>query len=1573
MGGARKGVLQTGAVVDDPTRVTSASRAWCRRPKGNDSTERSLAFIAQNVRGLSATKLECFFELMTQRCAYAAVITETKRCAESDAVEYPREQGTFLVFYHGLAANGKNRRSQGVAVVLSPEAASDWKCAESPPPVVMFGERIIALQLAARGLSRGHSKYKKVLLVGAYAPVSSAPEGERELFLRNLQAAVESAERDALLVVGGDFNAQLGVRQPDSLVGVRDTVRGPFGIPHVNRAGEALLDVLVSCELRAVLSYFEKRTRKDFFADNFDAAYGTWLHPGTKKPYTLDHWFVRQADFKYVTDAAVNSAGVPKTDHRLVRLDLVFKFLPRRLQAAKPRIDRTLLEDPVLKLKFQNSVADFIDAAQKGQYAALTTQFPSMVAHTLPPGHPGTEFAPAGVLDAALECAAKKHLEVVTSRRSPNWFEAHREALNKAIAFRNECSSQLFKRPKDAAVKAEFARARQVLRKAVRRARARFRIDLIRNLNCNPKHCPGQTFEVIRKLQSISSSQDSGTKKSVMRLKNPLTGALCKSRQENAEVYRHFAENLYSRTQATLIDQGIIELLDQRPVNHLLAAEPDEHELWKVLKNRKCGSAPGGDGKFVDFYKALCAPLEGGSGRGLTQLLEVVRYIWRTEKVEESWLVGKLRLLPKSGDLSNPNNWRGITLLAVIAKLFCSVLSNRMTSHMQVIGLEAQCGFMPGKSTIDAIFTMRVSLQKRFRFQKDTWVLFVDFVKAFDTVPREMLFKVLARLGFPPKIVNLVRVFHENVTLEVDLDGDGNTIIIKYDIGVKQGDTLAPVLFLCYIQAVLETLFPKFEAAGIEKLKFRSMQPKPAVVGEMAAGSLMVKPDVFHSSISHAPSLPKSVIVHTGNIAIVPQSAGPTNCPKPPSLFAPRAVQLIGAQVRCKRKSCTKRKPCPECALSDHLDVLAKVPTGALVIYTDGGCDVNRKSRVTRTLRSYSTGAQAHDQKPAGWGFCVFEMAPGDSSAGLGRLKPIVELFGPVVTDESDPLFMGADGHSNNTGELQAVAEALLWLKDTERSLSPVLFCLDSEYAANAIQGTSQVHKNAVLIEKGKQLYLEEARRRAGGFSFTHVPSHCKILGNERADELAARGKANLRCTVGRFENCGPPRSARPETSKDPSCSEIEVIIRDFESGPGVFADDGAFAFGSRRDIELGARILYDHCVRWGMMPHTAGKTVAMYFGQPVVNLREFLPDEAIPPIKMGDGEAPVVEEFKYLGSMLSKNFDDSVTIMARIRLARIAFTKLQKAIFGTRRVALESKKIAYESLVLSLLLYGSECWVVNAENMRLLQRFHRKCIRIMCRVTRHHTRKHHISTEELEAKLGIHDIRHYVHSRVLRYLGHVFRMDADRTPSLLQRCWVVDGKQPSGKIKVLYDSAVQKLLDEVGLSLLDAANKSEWHNITRPEALAAQARAASGVSAQVAAKRPSRAAVTKGAASSTSRAAASGASVTASATCKPESRRNLKPTKPAIEISDADRKRKILITDKCTMAFKKWREKGESFRVDRYRCIEGRCLHQIMSAKTKVTKTKTALKQETYNLSDLKHDLHCGFVELGGSVSVSS
>ncbi len=85
-------------------------------------------------------------------------------------------------------------------------------------------------------------------------------------------------------------------------------MRGPFGIPHVNRAGAALLDVLVSCELRAALSYFETRTRKDFLAENFDAAYGTRVASSRRSTLKL-RW----------RRAAVVQAGSKHTERPLTR------------------------------------------------------------------------------------------------------------------------------------------------------------------------------------------------------------------------------------------------------------------------------------------------------------------------------------------------------------------------------------------------------------------------------------------------------------------------------------------------------------------------------------------------------------------------------------------------------------------------------------------------------------------------------------------------------------------------------------------------------------------------------------------------------------------------------------------------------------------------------------------------------------------------------------------------------------------------------------------------------------------------------------------------------------------------------------------------------------------------------------------------------------------------------------------------------------------------------------------------------------------------------------------------------
>ena len=88
------------------------------------------------------------------------------------------------------------------------------------------------------------------------------------------------------------------------------------------------------------------------------------------------------------------------------------------------------------------------------------------------------------------------------------------------------------------------------------------------------------------------------------------------------------------------------------------------------------------------------------------------------------------------------------------------------------------------------------------------------------------------------------------------------------------------------------------------------------------------------------------------------------------------------------------------------------------------------------------------------------------------------------------------------------------------------------------------------------------------------------------------------------------------------------------------------------------------------------------------------------------------------------------------------------------------AKKTVYESLILGILLYGGESWSNTEVMLDRLRVFHARCVRSMCRVSRKHTWQHHISTGELEQRLGLDTIDMYLKRRQLRWLGHVARMD---------------------------------------------------------------------------------------------------------------------------------------------------------------------------------------------------------------------
>jgi len=169
------------------------------------------------------------------------------------------------------------------------------------------------------------------------------------------------------------------------------------------------------------------------------------------------------------------------------------------------------------------------------------------------------------------------------------------------------------------------------------------------------------------------------------------------------------------------------------------------------------------------------------------------------------WLKSRLILLPKKGDLTDPKNWRPICLLDVASKILSSIMVTRMQVVYERIGRDEQCGFRPARGTIDAMFNVLMALQKRKQFKLDTYVVFVDLVKAFDSISREALFEILRRYGIPDHFLSVLIRLHKGSKFVIDINGE-DKLEVDSKIGVRQGSCEGPVLFSFFMLAVMETL-----------------------------------------------------------------------------------------------------------------------------------------------------------------------------------------------------------------------------------------------------------------------------------------------------------------------------------------------------------------------------------------------------------------------------------------------------------------------------------------------------------------------------------------------------------------------------------------------------------------------------------------------------------------------------------------------------------------------------------------------------------------------------------------------
>ena len=191
-------------------------------------------------------------------------------------------------------------------------------------------------------------------------------------------------------------------------------------------------------------------------------------------------------------------------------------------------------------------------------------------------------------------------------------------------------------------------------------------------------------------------------------------------------------------------------------------------------------------------------------------------YCFRFGKTPDDWFKSLITPIYKEGKPKNePLSHRGISLMSTVAKVFTSILNNRISAYLETNNLlcDEQNGFRKNRSCLDHIFTLTTIIKNRQHEKLPTYACFVDFAKAFDSVNHELLWNTILQFDIKGKMYNVIKFMYSNMQAAVTLNGH-LTNWFNINGGVRQGDNLAPTLFAMYINSLAKVI--KEENCGID-------------------------------------------------------------------------------------------------------------------------------------------------------------------------------------------------------------------------------------------------------------------------------------------------------------------------------------------------------------------------------------------------------------------------------------------------------------------------------------------------------------------------------------------------------------------------------------------------------------------------------------------------------------------------------------------------------------------------------------------------------------------------------------
>ncbi|KAK3528570.1 hypothetical protein QTP70_003744 [Hemibagrus guttatus] len=217
-------------------------------------------------------------------------------------------------------------------------------------------------------------------------------------------------------------------------------------------------------------------------------------------------------------------------------------------------------------------------------------------------------------------------------------------------------------------------------------------------------------------------------------------------------------------------------------------------EITEVVQQLLGSKAPGVDEIHPEYLKSLDIV-------GLSWLTCLCNIAWQSGTVPLDWVTGVVVPLFKKGDRKVCSNYRGITLLSLPGKVYSRVLERRVRPLVEPRIQEEQCGFYPGRGTLDQFYTLHRVLKGSWEFSQPVHMCFVDLEKTFDCVLCGILWWVLWEYGVCGPLLRAVRSLY-NRSRSLVCIASCKSDLFPVHVGLQQGCPLSPVLFIVFMDRI---------------------------------------------------------------------------------------------------------------------------------------------------------------------------------------------------------------------------------------------------------------------------------------------------------------------------------------------------------------------------------------------------------------------------------------------------------------------------------------------------------------------------------------------------------------------------------------------------------------------------------------------------------------------------------------------------------------------------------------------------------------------------------------------------